>query len=82
MNVPHKCTIVPGPICAGPLPQFPPLLNQLGVWVLLVQIPEPPPSGVMYMLGAWAEAPIAVRPQIKIAATLTRIKRPNFIFVF
>ena len=39
MNVPHKCTVSPGPICVAPEPQLAALLNHAGFCGLVVQAP-------------------------------------------
>jgi hypothetical protein len=52
LNAPQSNTVVPGPIWAGPLPQFPWLLKNAGVRTLLVQFPLGFPLWVMKMLVA------------------------------
>src|SRR5215471_9344073 len=49
-NVPHKCTVVPGPIWPAPVPQFAALLKNEGGCGLVVQAPCALPSGVINTL--------------------------------
>src|SRR5262245_8053764 len=46
-KLPHKCTVVPGPICPAAVPQFAALLKNEGGCGLVVQAPWGLPSGVM-----------------------------------
>jgi hypothetical protein len=52
MKVPHRSTVVPGPIWPVPLPQFDGLLNHWGVCRFVKQLPWLLPLGVMFILMA------------------------------